>query len=114
MGFDNYSHDLETEIWMVKAMRSSAAVAALKSLYDAATRRHLSQLLHRLEYDIDTASSLEALWQLCREKTIFAAYLADFVHEATIHQARVYKIIADSAKSRHLDDFLAEFSSRQS
>lgn len=85
-GFDNFSRDLSTAQWLLAAARSTARVANLKSLYDKETRKKLSRLLHRIEYDIDKQKNLAELKKLCEEKMIFDEYLEDFMQEACVHQ----------------------------
>lgn len=85
-GFDNFSRDLSTSQWLLAAARSTARVANLKSLYDGETRKKLSRLLHRIEYDIDRQENLAALQKLCGEKMIFDEYLEDFMQETCVHR----------------------------
>ena len=85
LGFENFSHDLATEIWMLKADRSTAAIANLKSLFTPGIRKELSWLLHRIEYDIDREENMERLWSLCRKYAIFGDYLRDFAQEIMTH-----------------------------
>ncbi|MBR2214408.1 MAG: methyltransferase [Selenomonadaceae bacterium] len=94
-GFVNDSEDLLTEVWMLRADRSTAAVAALKSLYDKETRKNLARILHRLEYDIDTDNQLAALQELCRREMIFPDYLRDFIHEAVFHEDKVLGLVQE-------------------
>ncbi len=92
MGFDNFSEDLCTERWMIRADRSSAEVSALKSFYSAETRKCLSRLLHRVEYGVEPEKSLAALWELCREEGIFADYLGDFARGIIVHPEALHKL----------------------
>lgn len=89
-GFEDFSRDLATAVWFVRASRSTASVANLKSLYSRPVRARLSRLLHRIEYGIDTEKSVAALHRLCREQEIFPEYLDDFIHEACLHEQRVH------------------------
>lgn len=88
-GFDNFSRDLATRIWLVRAVRSTASVANLKGLYDKQTRASLARILHRIEYDIDREKNLAALNELCEMQGIFPEYLKDFIQEACSHPAAV-------------------------
>ena len=88
-GFDNFSRDLATRIWLVRAVRSTASVANLKGLYDKQTRTRLARILHRIEYDIDREKNLAALNELCEMQGIFPEYLKDFIQEACSHPAAV-------------------------
>ena len=109
MGFDDFNGDLITKAWMFKASRSTASVAALKELYTGDVRKRLARLVHRIEYGVEEAESLEALWALCDREMIFPEYLADFVHEVAIHENRVRRILQGSAKTRGLREFAAIF-----
>ena len=84
-GFENFSGDLSTEAWMVRAFRSDSAAAALKALYTRQVRAEISRLLHRIEYDVERGRSLARLWQLCREQAVFDEYLGDFAREVMVH-----------------------------
>jgi len=89
MGFDDTGDDLEVATWLVKADRSTATVANLKSLYTKETRRSLARLLHRIEYDVDREKNVAALKSLCEREGIFPEYLADFMREVVVHPERM-------------------------
>lgn len=93
LGFDNFSRDLATKNWLVKACRSTASVANLKGLYTKETREELARLLHRIEYDVDRAESLATLKNLCEREMIFPEYLADFIAETCIHREIVRSLV---------------------
>lgn len=92
-GFDDTSHDLSTRVWLVRADRSTGAVAALKSLYTKETRAELARVLHRIEYGVRREENIEKLQALCAREGIFRDYLADFVRETVTHPARLSGII---------------------
>ena len=92
-GFDDFSRDLATRVWLVRAERSTAAVANLKGLYDEKIRQQLARLLHRIEYDIDCKKNLAELRKLCEINGIFPEYLDDFIQEACIHQEKVRRLL---------------------
>ncbi|SEH32723.1 class I SAM-dependent methyltransferase [Selenomonas sp. KH1T6] len=94
LGFDDFSRDLATSVWLVRVCRSTAAVANLKSLYSPELRRRLAFLLHRLEYDIDLEASFRELQELCRKEQIFPDYLEDFIGEACAHQKKVFSFLS--------------------
>lgn len=98
-GFDNFSEDLSTRVWLVKACRCTAEVAALKEVYTPEVRAELSRLIHRVEYGIDAEKNLQALVELCRREKIFSEYLADFVEQVTVHAAAAKFILAAVDKS---------------
>lgn len=94
-GFDNYNDELLVKNWIVKASRSTAEVAALKSFYTPAVRKELSKLLHRIEYDIDCKENIERLRNLCEEHQIFDDYLLDFIEQVVVHRERLADIFID-------------------
>ena len=92
-GFDDTSHDLTTRVWLVRADRSTGAVAALKSLYTQEARAELARVLHRIEYGVRAEENIERLQALCTREGIFRDYLEDFVREVVTHPARLSGII---------------------
>ena len=57
-GFSNRGGDLDTETWLVQAMRSTRPIAYLTSHYTAEGRKRLSTLLRRLAYGIEPEASI--------------------------------------------------------
>ena len=96
-GFDNFSDDLLTKIWLVKARKCEAEVAALKEIYTEEVRARLSRLLHRIEYDLNVEENFQKLMQFCRDEQIFEDYLADFVNQVVVHKNKA-KFIKNRAK----------------
>jgi hypothetical protein len=94
LGFDNFSRDLSTSLWLVKAGCSTATVANLKSFYSPEVRKKISRLLHRLEYGIEVEAGLSELAALCLEQQIFQEYLEDFIDEACIHKKKVFSLLS--------------------
>ena len=92
-GFDNFSHDLSTKSWILKAARSKASVCALKSLYTPQVRRELARILHRIEYDVNREENIAALKDLMAKEVIFPEYLMDFIDETCIHRSLVKKFV---------------------
>ena len=86
-GFDNFSDDLTTKVWLVKACKCTAEVAALKDIFTPEARADLSRLLHRIEYDIDAEENFRRLMELCDREGIFDEYLADFINQVVVHAA---------------------------
>ena len=86
-GFDNFSDDLTTKVWLVKACKCTAEVAALKDIFTPEVRADLSRLLHRIEYDIDAEENFQRLIELCDREGIFDEYLADFINQVVVHAA---------------------------
>ena len=95
-GFDNYNDELLVKNWIVKASRSTAEVAALKSFYTPTVRKELSRLLHRIEYDIDREENIKRLYELCEEHQIFDDYLLDFIEQVVVHRDNLSNILIDS------------------
>ena len=89
-GFENFGGDLETEFWLVRAARSLPELSLLKSMYTAEIREDLSRLLHRIEYDIDTAVSVQKFWELYDSAGMFTDYVAEFIVEVVIHRDNFY------------------------
>lgn len=89
-GFANLNDDLSTRTWLVRADRSTAATANLKTLFSPETRRELARLLHRIEYGVAPEESKAALRALCMRAGIFSDYLSDFIGEVCIHGERVH------------------------
>ena len=90
-GFDNTHDDLEVEYWLVYAARSMPELSLLKSFYTAEQRKELSRLLHRIEYDVDTAAQAAAFWAFYTRVQLFPDYAANFVKEACFHPAWFYR-----------------------
>ena len=88
-GFDNFSNDLSTKIWFIKAYRFTAEVAALKGLYTPEIRKKISRLLHRIEYGIDVEKNFAELMELRQRENIFDEYLSDFIEQVVIHQEAI-------------------------
>ena len=86
-GFENFSDDLTTRIWLVKACKCTAEVAALKDIFTPEVRADLSRLLHRIEYDLDAEENFLRLMELCDRAGIFDEYLSDFIEQTVIHEA---------------------------
>ena len=84
-GFDNFNDDLTTKIWLVKACKCTAEVAALKDIFTQETRADLSRILHRIEYDIDAEENFSRLMELCDREGIFDDYLRDFINQVVVH-----------------------------
>ena len=84
-GFENFNDDLLTKIWLVKACRSTAEVAALKEFFSEDVRADLSRLLRRIEYGIDLEENFSRLIELCKREMIFEDYLFDFIAQVVTH-----------------------------
>ena len=94
-GFDNYNDELLVKNWIVKASRSTAEVAALKSFYTPAVRKELAKLLHRIEYNIDREENIDRLHDLCEEYQIFEDYLFDFIEQVVVHRDNLADIFTE-------------------
>ncbi len=89
-GFENFGGDLETEFWLVRAARSMTELSLLKSMYTPELRANLSRLLHRIEYDIEPAESVQKFWELYDVSGMFIDYVAAFIEEVVIHRKNFY------------------------
>lgn len=89
-GFENFCGDLETEFWLVRAARSMPELSLLKSMFTPEIRAELSRLIHRIEYDVDTAASVKSFWQLYDAEAVFTDYAAEFIHSVTIHRENFF------------------------
>lgn len=87
LGFDNFNDDLTTKIWLVRACKCTAEVAALKDVFTPEVRADLSRLLHRIEYDIDAEENFQRLMELCDREGIFDEYLRDFINQVVVHES---------------------------
>ena len=85
-GFENFGDDLETEFWLVRAARSKPKISLLKSMYTPEFRAEFSRIIHRIEYDIDTESSVKKFWETCKADRIFDEYAANFIEEVVVHR----------------------------
>ena len=90
-GFENYGDDLEVEIWQVRAARSMPELSLLKSMYTPEFRAEFSRILHRIEYDIETADSVKTFWRLYDEVGMFEDYAAEFINMAVIHKEKFFE-----------------------
>ena len=93
-GADNSRDDLQTAFWLVKAARSTAEIAALKSMYQPEERRYLAILLRRIEYGIELAANVPEFWRFYQQVGFFPAYTADFIAETIIHQEDFWRNLA--------------------
>lgn len=89
-GFENYGGDLEAEFWLVRAARSMPEISLLKSMYTPEVRAEFSRLIHRIEYDIETADSVQKFWQLYDAESMFSDYAKNFIDEVVIHRKNFY------------------------
>ena len=94
-GFANFSDDLITRTWLIRASRSTAEAANLKLFFSQETRRTIARLLHRIEYDVDAQESAVELRALCAREGVFADYLSDFITEVCVHEERVRAVLRD-------------------
>ena len=104
-GFDNFSDDLTTKIWLVKACKCTAEVVALKEIFTPATRAELSRFLHRIEYDIDAEENFRRLIELCDREGIFDDYLRDFINQVVVHAVAKNFIATRAADFNRTLDF---------
>ena len=92
-GFENINDDLQTEFWLIRAARSMPELSLLKSMYTFEVRKKLSTILHRIEYEIDTKSSVEEFWRIYDEIGLFPDYTAAFIRSVVVHRERFYNLL---------------------
>ena len=96
-GFDNSFHDIDTEVWLVKAARSTPEISMLKSFFTPEIRRQLVTILRRMEYGIDVEANCQRFWRLYKEAGLFPDYLAEFIWETIVHRRNVFAALQASA-----------------
>lgn len=104
-GFENRRNELQVSEWLVKAARSTADIANLKSFFTPEIRRRLSRLMRRLEYGIAPRQNFSSLVELCHREQIFPAYLAAFSKEAIIHTGAFFMVLLQQAILPEQQDF---------
>ena len=97
-GFENINDDLQTEFWLVRAARSVAELALLKSMYTPELRAELSKLIHRIEYDVDVEQSIENFWRLYDRENFFVEYVAQFIRMTTVHRERFFRRLIERSE----------------
>ena len=105
-GFENEQDDLETEFYLVRADRSMPELALLKSMYTQKERAYMVRLIHRIEYDVESAAAVAGLWELMDQLFVFPAYMASLVRETVVHTEAFYRRLGMYAEERH--DFIHE------
>jgi len=107
-GFDNFDDDLEAEFWLVRANRSMAELALLKSMFSAELRAELARILHRIEYEIDLEASVEKFWAIYDAEGLFIEYAANFIRSAVIHRENFYRNVCKYSSRAELEEIIAE------
>ena len=107
-GFDNFDDDLQTEFWLVRASRSMAELALLKSMFTPEIRADLSKILHRIEYDVATEDSVKNFWQLFDAEGLFPDYAAAFIRSVVIHRENFYRNMKKFSARAELEDIIDE------
>lgn len=105
-GFDNFDDDLQTEFWLVRASRSMAELALLKSMFTPEVRADLSRILHRIEYDIATEDSVNNFWRLFDAEGIFTDYAASFIRSVVIHRENFYNNMRQFSTRTELEEII--------
>ena len=100
-GFENRLNDLDTKVWLVKAMRSSSEVAPLKAAYTPEARKRLAILLRRVEYEIDVLETMGALWTLVGKEGFTADYLARFAASIVVHLDAFLFLLSAACPEEH-------------
>ena len=95
-GFRNADAELSVSQWIVKAARSTEAVAWLKRQFTPEVRRQLACLVRRIAYDIDCAASCEAFWQLYEGQRMTAEYALRFIESTALRPELVITALTTS------------------
>lgn len=109
-GFENYGDDLEVEIWHVRAARSIPELSLLKSMYTADFRAEFARILHRVEYEIETADSVKNFWRLYDEVGMFENYAAEFINSVVIHKEKFFENLRYYSARSETEKIIAEIS----
>ncbi|MBQ9479537.1 MAG: hypothetical protein IJU71_08290 [Selenomonadaceae bacterium] len=112
VGFENINDDLQTEFWLVRAARSVAELALLKSMYTVEIRAELSKLIRRIEYGIELERSINEFWSLYDRAGLFIDYAAQFIRMTTVHRERFFRSLismSDRAEARELEQAANDF-----
>ncbi len=107
-GFENIGGDLEVEFWLVRAARSMPELALLKSMYTPEIRAELARLLHRIEYDVATAESVEKFWRLYDSAGMFEDYVAEFIAEIVIHREQFFENLRKNSARPEIEKIYEE------
>ena len=107
-GFENLGGDLEVEFWLIRAARSMPELALLKSMFTFEVRDKLSRLLHRIEYDVATADSVEKFWQLYDAEKIFTDYAAAFIRSVVVHRENFYHNLKKYSARPEVEEIISE------
>ena len=107
-GFDNFDDDLQTEFWLVRAERSMPELALLKSMFTPEIRADLSRILHRIEYDVVTADSVEKFWHLVDAQNIFVDYAAAFIRSVVVHRENFFGNLKRFSSRPEIDALIDE------
>lgn len=103
-GFENYGDDLEVEIWQVRAARSVAELSLLKTLYTAEIRAEFARLVHRIEYAVETAASVEKFWRLYDEVGMFESYAGEFISAIVVHREQFFENLRANSARVEIDE----------
>ena len=103
-GFENINDDLQTEFWLVRAARSMAELALLKSMYTVELRAELSKLIHRIEYDVDLKKSVDDFWALYDRENFFVDYVAEFIQMTVIHRERFFRLLSSISEREEIEE----------
>ena len=107
-GFENLGGDLEVEFWLIRAARSMPELALLKSMFTFEVRDKLSRLLHRIEYDVATADSVEKFWRLYDAEKIFTDYAAAFIRSVVVHRENFYRNLKKYSARPEVEEIISE------
>ena len=107
-GFENYGGDLEVEFWLIRAARSMPELSLLKSMFTFEVRQKFSRILHRIEYDIETADSVKNFWQIYDSEKFFVEYAAAFIRSVVIHRENFYNNLKKFSSRSEIEKIIQE------
>ena len=107
-GFDNFDDDLEAEFWLVRANRSMAELALIKSMFTPEIRAELARILHRIEYDIDLEASVGKFWAIYDSAGLFSDYAANFIRSVVIHRENFYRNVRKYSSRAEMEEIIGE------
>lgn len=107
-GFDNFDDDLEAEFWLVRANRSMAELALIKSMFTPEIRAELARILHRIEYDIDLEASVGKFWEIYDSAGLFSDYAANFIRSVVIHRENFYRNVRKYSSRAEMEEIIGE------
>ena len=64
--------------------------------------------MHRIEYDVATAESVEKFWRLYDSAGMFEDYVAEFIAEIVIHKEQFFENLRKSSARAEIEKIYEE------